>query len=126
MFKTVTDFSDMPRVVWYGVTILEPFTVLTNLIIAAACFYAYRNLKKKKLTETRTQLFMSYYFLLIGIATIIGGVVGHAFLYATGLYGKIPGWYIGMAGVALFERAAIAHGSPYLNKTVWQCFSLLN
>lgn len=126
MFKMVTDFSGMPSVNWFGVTILEPSTVLTNLIIAAVCFYAYRNLKKKKLTVTRTQRFMSYYFLLIGVSTIIGGVFGHAFLYATGSYGKIPAWYIGMAGVALFERAAIAHGSPYMNKKVWQFFSVLN
>ena len=126
MLKTVTDFSNMTSVEWFGVTILEPFTVLTNLIMAAACLYAYRNLKKEKLTLTKTQRFMSYFFLLVGIATIIGGVAGHAFLYVTGLYGKIPGWYIGMAGVALFERAAIAHGSPYMNKKVWQFFSVLN
>ena len=126
MFKMVTDFSNIPHVEWFGVTILEPTTVLTNLVMAAACFYAYRDLKKKKLTTTRTQLFISYFFLLIGIATITGGVIGHAFLYVTGLYGKIPGWYIGMAGIAVFERAAIAHGSPYMNKKVGQFFSVLN
>ncbi len=126
MFEITKDFSTMPSVKWFGVTILEPFTVLTNLLIAAACFYAYHNLKKKKLTGTIPQLYMSYFFLLIGIATIIGGVVGHAFLYITGLYGKIPGWYIGMAGVALFERAAIAHGRPFMNKKVGQFFSALN
>jgi len=126
MYKPVTDFSKMPSVEWFGVTILEPFTVLTNLLIAAVCFYAYWNLKKKKLTVTKPQLFTSYFFLLIGIATITGGVIGHAFLYATGLYGKIPGWYIGMAGVAIFERAAIAHASFYMNKKLQKFFSVLN
>jgi len=126
MFEMVKDFSDMPSVKWFGVTILEPFTVLTNLMIAAACFYAYRNLKKKRQIITKTQLYINYFFLLMGIATIVGGVIGHAFLYTTGLYGKIPGWYISMAGVALFERAAIDHGRPFMNKKTGQFFSVLN
>jgi hypothetical protein len=126
MFETVKDFANIPSVKWFGVTILEPSTVLTNLIIAAACFYAYNNLKKKNLTITKTQLYISYFFLLMGVATVIGGVIGHAFLYTTGLYGKIPGWYISMAGVALFERAAIDHGRPFMNKKTGQFFSALN
>lgn len=126
MYKVVTDLANMPSVNWFGITILEPFTVITNIIIAVACFYAYRDLKKKKLNVTKTQRYISYFFLCMGFATIVGGVVGHAFLYVTGLYGKIPGWYISMAGVALFERAAIAHGRPYMNKNVGQFFSILN
>lgn len=120
------DLVNMTSIKWFGITILEPFTVLTNLMIAVACFYAYRQLKKKKLTESKTQLYISYFFLCMGFATVIGGVVGHAFLYITGLYGKIPGWYISMAGVAFFERAAIAHGRPYMNKKVGRFFSVFN
>lgn len=126
MYEVVTELANMPSVKWFGITILEPFTVLTNIFIAIACFYAYRDLKKKKLNVTKTQRYISYFFLCMGFATIIGGVVGHAFLYVTGLYGKIPGWYISMTGVALFERSAIAHGRPYMNKKVGQFFSILN
>jgi hypothetical protein len=126
MYKVVTDLAKMPSVNWFGITILEPFTVLTNILIAIACFYAYNDLKKKKLNVTKTQRYISYFFLCMGFATVIGGVVGHAFLYVTGLYGKIPGWYISMTGVALFERAAIAHGRPYMNKNVGRFFSILN
>jgi hypothetical protein len=126
MYEVVTDLANMPNVKWFGITILEPFTVLTNILIAIACIYAYRDLKKKKLNVSKTQRYISYFFLCMGFATFIGGVVGHAFLYVTGLYGKIPGWYISMTGVALFERAAISHGRPYMNKKVGQFFSILN
>lgn len=126
MDEVIKELTNMPSVKWFGITILEPSTVLTNLMIAIACFYAYRNLKKKKLNVTKTQRYISYFFLFMGFATIIGGVLGHAFLYVTGLYGKIPGWYISMTGVALFERAAITHGRPYMNRKVGQYFSILN
>ena len=62
----------------------------------------------------------------MGIATIVGGVVGHAFLYATGMYGKIPGWYLSMAAVAFFERAAIRHGRKILPYSIGRFFSVVN
>ncbi|MFY7838945.1 MAG: DUF6962 family protein [Lacibacter sp.] len=126
MYEVISNLSDMPRIRLLGVTILEPFTVLTNLLIAFACFYAYYGLKKRKLKQSFTHRYIGYFFVLIGWATIIGGVIGHAFLYATGLYGKIPGWYISMAGIAAFERAAIAHGRPFMHKNVGRFFSVLN
>ncbi|RXK59739.1 hypothetical protein ESA94_11805 [Lacibacter luteus] len=126
MYEVASNLSEMPRIRLFGITVLEPFTVLTNLFIAFACFYAYYSLKKRKLNQSFTHRYIVYFFVLIGWATIIGGVIGHAFLYATGLYGKIPGWYISMAGVAAFERAAIAHGRPFMHKKVGRFFSILN
>ncbi len=126
MYETITDLAHMPSVKWFGITILEPFTVLTNLLIATVCFYAYFGLRGKKLNVTFIHRFIGYFFLLIGFATIIGGVLGHAFIYATGLYGKIPGWYTSMAGVALFERAAIAHARPLMNRNAGIFFSVFN
>jgi hypothetical protein len=126
MIEPNIDFSNMPYMHLYGIKILEPFTVLTNLFIAVACFYAYRNLHIKGLTQTAPHRLMKLFFLLMGISTIVGGVVGHAFLYKTGMYGKIPGWYIGMAAVAVFERAAIIHSRPLMNKNIGQFFSWFN
>lgn len=126
MYEVISNLSGMPRIRLFGVTILEPFTVLTNLLIALACFYAYYGLKKKQLFQFFTHSYIGYFFILIGWATIVGGVVGHAFLYATGLYGKIPGWYLSMAGVAAFERAAIEHSRPLMHKQVGRFFSVLN
>lgn len=126
MYEVIANLADMPKVQLFGITILEPFTVLTNLLIALACFYAYYGLKKRKLNQSFTHRSIGYFFLFIGWATIIGGVVGHAFLYLTGLYGKIPGWYLSMAGVAAFERAVIAHSRPLMHNNVGRFFSVLN
>jgi hypothetical protein len=126
MIEPTIDFNDMPSVRLLGIKILEPFTVLTNIFIAAACFYAHRKLRAKGLTQTLPQRLMLLFFLLMGLSTIAGGVIGHAFLYETGLYGKIPGWYIGMAAVAVFERAAIIHSRPLMNKNVGHFFSWFN
>ena len=126
MLEPTIDFTNMPYWHLFGIKILEPFTVLTNLFIAAACFYAYRNLQAKGLTQTVPHRLMKLFFLLMGISTIIGGVIGHALLYKTGMYGKIPGWYIGMAAVAVFERATIIHSRPMMNKNIGQFFSWFN
>jgi hypothetical protein len=126
MLEPTIDFTNMPYWHLYGIKILEPFTVLTNLFIAAACLYAYRNLHLKGLTQTAPHRLMKLFFLLMGVSTIIGGVIGHAFLYKTGMYGKIPGWYIGMAAVAVFERATIIHSRPLMNKNIAQFFSWFN
>lgn len=126
MIEPNIDIINMPYMQLFGIKILEPSTVLTNLFIAVACFYAYSHMRKKGLTQSAPHRLMSLFFLLTGIATIVGGVVGHAFLYATGIYGKIPGWYISMAGVAVFERAAIIHSRPLMNKQIGQFFSWFN
>lgn len=126
MIEPNIDIINMPYMQLFGIKILEPSTVLTNLFIAAACFYAHTHMRKKGLTQSAPHRLMSLFFLLTGIATIVGGVVGHAFLYATGIYGKIPGWYISMAGVAVFERAAIIHSRPLMNKQIGQFFSWFN
>jgi len=126
MLEPNIDITGMPSWYLFGVKILEPFTVLTNLFIAVACFYAYRNLRVKGLTQFVPHRLMSLFFLLMGISTILGGVIGHAFLYETGMYGKIPGWYVGMAAVAVFERATIIHSRPFMNKNIGHFFSWFN
>ncbi|TWI83413.1 hypothetical protein IQ13_1525 [Lacibacter cauensis] len=126
MMEPNIDFTDMPFMHLFGIKILEPFTVLTNIFIAAACFYACFHLRAKKLNQTLPQRLLFLFFLLMGISTLAGGVIGHAFLYATGMYGKIPGWYTGMAAVAAFERAAIIHSRPLMNKQIGRFFSWFN
>lgn len=126
MYETITDITKMFRVEWFGITILEPFTAFTNLLIAAVCFFALYGLKKNKPAENFAQQSLQLFFLLIAFATIIGGVVGHSFIYITGLYGKIPGWYLSMAGVVAFERSVIAHSRPLMHPLVGKFFSVLN
>lgn len=45
----------------------------------------------------------------MSIATFLGGVLGHAFLYALSMPFKLPGWIVSMFSIMLIERAAINH-----------------
>jgi hypothetical protein len=125
MKKIVYDISDMTRVEWMGITILEPVTVLTNLLITSVCIYAFIKLGKLQ-EQNQVRKLLRYFFLFMAFATAIGGILGHGFLYVTGLYGKLPGWYSSMLAVAFIERAAIVHSRPIMKASLGRFFSILN
>src|SRR3546814_4948429 len=52
------------------------------------------------------------YFLFIGIATFIGAIVGHGFLYALSPSWKILGWGFGMVAINVMERVMINYSKP--------------
>lgn len=119
------NYAELPQINLFGVTILEPFNILTNLLISAVCWYAFANLKKTNPTEGPQKL-ATYFFLIMGIATAAGGILGHGFLYATGVWGKLPGWMLSMVAVACMERAAIGHASGLLAPNTGRFLSWLN
>lgn len=125
MEKLDFDYSHMTRIDVFGLMVLEPYTVLTDLIITTVCIYAWIKLKAKSKNNQVVQL-MRYFFISMGLATAVGGILGHGLLYFTGLQGKIPGWFISMISVAFFERAAIAHSRPLMHNQLGKFFSILN
>ncbi|WP_353721322.1 hypothetical protein [Dyadobacter sp. 676] len=114
MNDIVIDFSKVHQIKLFGITVMEPSTVLTSLVMTAVCIYAFFHLNKLGRAH-RMYKQIQYFFLFMAIATAIGGVLGHGFLYLTGMRGKIPGWFASMIAVALFERAAIWHIKPLLH-----------
>lgn len=71
-------------------------------------------------------MYFRYYFLLMGIATFLGGVIGHGFLYALSFGWKLPGWCISMVSVALIERSAIAHARQLIKPSIGKFFLIFN
>ncbi|MES2648874.1 MAG: hypothetical protein V4717_18500 [Bacteroidota bacterium] len=119
------NFDEMTKVQWMGITILEPVTVITNLLITTVCLFAF--LKIHRIPKaTQIQLLFKYFFLFMALATATGGILGHGFLYITGIYGKLPGWYISMFAIAFIERAAIIHSRPLMPAYWGKFFSILN
>ncbi len=114
-----------PSVYPFGIRIDEPMGTLTDVIVALVCFFAFYQLNKRNLPG-RSQLYFRYYFLLMGIATLSGGLIGHGFLYALHFGWKLPGWVIGMISVALVERSAIAHASPLIRNRIGKFFFVVN
>ncbi len=142
---------ELTQIYLAGIRIDEPVTVLTDLIVSAVCFYAFYKLQKLPIIN-KVHLYLKYYFLSMGIATFIGGVVGHGFLYmfnsqwelsqnwiefitrflpenkmnAAANPWKLPGWLTSMFSVMLVERASIEYARKIINKRVGTFFAWLN
>ena len=108
-----------------GVRIDEPMTALTDILIAGVCWTLWYRLKgfpKGDVVHTFYRLF----FFMIGVATLLGGIFGHAFQYAVGVGWKLPGWITSMISVMLAERSAIMHTRPIMPKKIGNFFSVFN
>lgn len=103
-----------PSIELFGITIMEPMVTFTDFWITAVCLYAYFRLKKLNRIG-KVHQYMRWYFLIMAIATFLGGILGHAFQYAVGLEWKLPGWLISMFSVMAIERASIMHAQPVIN-----------
>jgi hypothetical protein len=114
-----------PSIEILGLRIDEPITTLTDLLVAAVCFFAYRKLHKAKSKEISV-FYFKYFFLTMAISTTLGGLMGHAFLYAFGFIWKTPGWIIGMLSVAFMERAAIMQARYVMRPNVSSFFAFMN
>lgn len=117
--------ASQPAIDFFGLKVLEPVTTLTDLIVSAACFYAFIKLKRSANKESAF-IYFQYFFLTMGLATTIGGLIGHAFIYAFNFSWKIPGWIISMFSVALIERFVILHARPLMGPSIGKFFGLLN
>lgn len=117
--------NEFPFIKIFGITLLEPATVITDLIITAVCFYGLYKLRGPQYIHP-VYRFYKLFLLLMGIATAIGGILGHGFFYLYDMNSKIPGWYVSMVSVAMFERAAIMHARPLLRPKVGSFFALVN
>lgn len=99
----------------FGFTIMEPMVTFTDLWITAVCVYAFIQLVKLGKTG-KVHQYMRMYFLIMALATFLGGILGHALQHVVGLAWKLPGWLISMLSVMSIERASIMHASPIVNQ----------
>lgn len=109
-----------------GITIMEPMATFTDLWVSTACFVSLYLLYQRKDLKGRMYTMFKWHFLTMGIATLFGGLLGHAFLYAVNVYWKLPGWIISMVSVSLMERAFIAHAVQEVNLKTRKIFKWAN
>ncbi len=108
-----------------GIRIDEPIVTITDLLVSVLCFiYACKIHRSGK--PEKTFLYFKLYFFVMGIATLLGGIIGHAFLYAFSFYWKLPGWITSMISIMLVERAAINHTRIWLKDSVVKVLGILN
>ncbi len=124
-----------PSIEVLGLRVDEPITMLTDVLVTVICWWAFYQLGKikpssgaaKENTEKNAILqLIRFYFLTMGMSTLLGGLIGHSFNYALNVYWKIPGWYVSMISVALLERAAIFQAFPLIRPGLARFFSVLN
>lgn len=98
---------------------------MTDLLVSAVCLYAYLQMKRKGL-DAWSQVHFRRYFLLVSVATALGGLIGHGFLYAFSFGWKLPGWIVGIISVALIERSAISHAQNLIRPKIGRFFLVFN
>ena len=109
----------------WGIRIDEPMVTLTDLLVSVLCFiYAYKIHKSGK--SEKVFLYFKIYFFTMGLATLLGGIIGHAFLYAFSFYWKLPGWIMSMISIMFVERAAIEHARIWLKPSIIKVFGIVN
>lgn len=116
---------EQPDIFIGALRINEPVTTATDLIVSFVCFYAFVQLSRLSI-RNKVHLYLRYYFLSMGLATAIGGLVGHGFFYLFDFYWKLPGWLTSMVSIAMVERAAIEYARPLIKPSTGRFFAWLN
>lgn len=104
-----------PDISLWGFRIGEPVIALTSLLVALFCFYAWQRLGKAKSADDAARLFRVF-FLLMGFSSLLGGLVGHAFMHQLPFVFKVPGWALGMIAVSALEQVSILRATPFLGR----------
>lgn len=114
-----------PGIEIFGVLLMEPVTVVTNLFISVMCFYAYSRTGKDGV-EGPTLRYLRYYFFMMGVATAWGGFIGHGFLYAFDPRWKLVGWLVSMVAVGFIERSSISYANRLVSERLGKVFLWAN
>ena len=114
-----------PSVEILGLRIDEPITTITDLLVTAVCYYAFFRINKVS-KKTPLHQYLKYYFLMMGTATAIGGLIGHGFFYLFSFGWKLPGWWTSMVAINLIERAVIEYARNFIKPRVARFFAILN
>ena len=114
-----------PSIEILNIRIDEPITTLTDLLLAGICFYAYYRIHKQDYTCTG-QRYFKYYFLVLGLGAITGGLLGHAFLYGLAEQWKLVSWILTLLAVGLISQALLEVARPHVNKAFCRIISWCN
>ncbi len=117
--------NEINTIYFAGIRIDAPVVTLTDLIVSALCLYFFYRLQKSGKKE-KVFIYFKIYFLNMGIATLLGGLIGHAFLYNFSFFWKLPGWIMSMISIMFVERAAIEHNRIWLSESIIKVFRVIN
>lgn len=114
-----------PSIEVFGIIVEEPVTMLTDLLVSLVCFISWFKLSGKK-SKADHFLYYKSFVLVMGFATLYGGIIGHGFLYLFGFAWKVPGWIISMLSIGFAERGAILHARKLMKPPLGNILSVAN
>jgi len=117
-----------PSIFFGNLRIDEPITSLTDIFVSIVCFYAFFQLKLYNFQSpiSNIRYYFRRYFFLMGLATLYGGIIGHAFLYKLSFSWKLPGWCLSMISMNFLERALIEYTKWIIPKKIGIFLTWLN
>lgn len=83
----------------------EPMTALTDLVVAGVCFVVFWKLRH--LPKSPLWNLFRWHFLFLGLATLWGGIITHAFLYLLNPWWRLPGWISSMVALTCLGMATV-------------------
>lgn len=119
------DNLEQPSIELFGLIIQEPMVTFTDLWITGVCVFAFLRLLSLN-KKGAVHQYIRYYFLIMAVATLLGGLLGHAFQDWVGLKWKLPGWLISMLAVMSIERATIMHAKPVIRPALGKFLNVFN
>ena len=102
-----------PSIEVWNIRIDEPITAFTDLLLAAICFYAFFRIRQQD-QAGRIQWYFKNYFLTLGLGSLFGGLIGHAFLYSFAPQWKLVSWVFILFSPALMALALLELAKPLL------------
>lgn len=100
-----------------SITILEPYVLLSDILLSLSCFYCYFNIKSKAEAELSCEIskYWRRFFLFEGIGFFIGGMA-HGFYAYFGDVLHFIGWYAAVIGVFYFTWGILKMSWEKINK----------
>ena len=114
-----------PDISLYGLRIGEPVITLTSVMISVICGYCWLRLGRSR-SDSDTLRLTRIFFAFMGISTLIGGLVGHAFLHLLPFEYKIPGWGLGMVAASALAQASIVRSSDVVSHGIKRLLTGVN
>lgn len=103
----------------------EPVTTLTDLLLAAVCFFAFFSIRRLG-RRGRIKWYFRYYFLFLGLGALSGGLLGHAFLTRLAPGWKLISWVSTIISVGFMIHAMLELVRPLLRSRLRRLITHLN
>ncbi len=112
-----------PSIYLNGFEIREIVTSLTDVLTASICLFSYFKLSKAD-TDDRFLRNLRFYFLIMGVGLLAGGIFGHALQAYLTVKWKWAGWISSAVAFGFFVWGAVDLVSPYVSDTVHKILKL--